>query len=359
MRQLLLLACVVGCSHKGYVVVHVQSNVPLLGVARLHGTVTHDKVARDFDLDHAPAVDIPPEQTFAIEVPPDVTGLLQLHLQAVGGSGAILAEADAEGLIEDGKLTIVFGGSAGNDLGPRNDLRRPLDAGVADLAGADFAGVDLAATVPCPNVMFVVDHTGSTIDAVDGGSKLSAEVEAVNTVAAEFDSRVPIGLVTFANLTGVCTDGVVAGPEPMIGNGSLIAAQLQALVSNGAGNNDVAMQHIQGDGVFLSRNPSYVIMITDNAPNCAGGGLTPSDPTTTTACANSVSMLSGNGYPVWVVGIGAVADPPALDSIAQGGGRICSGGTCIGHKYWPVSDVGGLTELLRTILNQVANNCSG
>jgi hypothetical protein len=144
----------------------------------------------------------------------------------------------------------------------------------------------------------------------------------------------------------------------MTGNQSLIAGQLSSLAANGTGNNDVALQRIQADTFFQQRVPSYVIMITDNAPNCPTSGATGSDPTATAAAANAAMALQSGGFPVYVVGFNIVADPAALDTLAQAGGVPCSGPTCAGRQYWPVGDTAGLVTQLRAIFNQVANGCA-
>lgn len=366
MRRALLLLLVLACSHKGYLRVHVTSATQLSNIVTLSGTITFDGVPHAFSLPHATPVEIPPEQTFAIEVPDGLTGLLFLHLDAIDSSGAGVASGDAEALVTDSDMTLTFGQTS--DGGVRDGAARDggRDAGLRDLAVPDGLVQDLAATLPCPNIMIAVDHTGSTSDPIPGAipdagtdTKLRAMVSAINTVAAEYGGRVPIGLTSFGSATtGMCGAGVIIGPEAAVGNSLAISSALGGLAPAGTGNNDVVLQQLAADTSFLARRPSYIIMITDNAPNCAGSGATGSDPTTTAAAATAASTLFSNGYPTYVVGISMVADPAALSTIAQAGGVPCAGATCSGQQYWPVTDAASLTTQLRNILDAVAASCN-
>src|SRR5262249_14717606 len=158
---------------------------------------------------------------------------------------------DAEALVTDSDMTITFGVSTIGDGGMPQDGPPPGRDGPAhDLAVPD--GADLAVvTQPCPNVMFAVDRTASTDEAIapgGTGSKFAAEVASVNTMVSEYSNRVPIGLTLFGDVgTTDCTTGTSVVVEPTFNDGAIIANALAIAAPTGSGNNDVALQLIQSD----------------------------------------------------------------------------------------------------------------
>lgn len=163
MRALILNgACaamlVAGCSSKSsmsLVVVSVDSDAPLADVATLHVRATVGSTTREFDVHptSGSTLTIPPAQSFGIDVPRSLTGVLALHVDARDSSDGIVASGDGSGAISVG---------ARADVAVRL-AAAAVDADMAQPAAADMggAGPDLAQS---PGDMVVIVPAMLTID---------------------------------------------------------------------------------------------------------------------------------------------------------------------------------------------------
>jgi hypothetical protein len=174
---------------------------------------------------------------------------------------------------------------------------------------------------------------------------------AINQVVMQTQSTIRWGLKYFPD-QGAC--GVGAMPAVPIAdmNAAAIAASIAATQPNGSTPTAMA---IAGASMYAATladpNPKYILLATDGLPNCgAGGGGDPDAPAAIKAVMDSAMM----GVPVFVVGIGTVAEATAtLTAMAVAGGRP----QAADPKYYPVSSTAELVNVLGTIGGMIGS-CS-
>jgi hypothetical protein len=188
LRRALAIACALAaasCTRSGTLVVVTVDAAPALPTA---ATLAVNAVApARFHMYMLPLTGggIPPERVFGLEVPPDVTGPLSIHVEALDASGASLAAGDGMATLASGGgrsdvhvLLGAGGPDAAIDLGGRDaGDAGPLD-GAPDLAGTCVKHSDCASTV-CR-----ADHTcapPSDVAWVDNGGQTTASCIATGT----------------------------------------------------------------------------------------------------------------------------------------------------------------------------------
>lgn len=132
--------------------------------------------------------------------------------------------------------------------------------------------LDIAASPDTANVLIVLDASGSMYDFFGGVDRWTPSVAAIGEVTRSLDDRLQFGLMVFPGRADECGAGdvsVAVGParasaiagelagDPFLhtGGGTPIADTLDAAVA--------ALSGLEGD--------SYVLLVTDGAPNCNEG----------------------------------------------------------------------------------------
>jgi hypothetical protein len=125
----LFVALVGGCGPKGdgIVVVTVDSTSALTNVATLHVAAATATQTVAFDLPVPAPGNIPPQQTFGIDIPASVTGTLSIHVQARDAGGADLGDGD-------GMVTVA--------RGARRDVSITLGGTDTDMGGGGGIAID-------------------------------------------------------------------------------------------------------------------------------------------------------------------------------------------------------------------------
>ncbi len=205
-----------------------------------------------------------------------------------------------------------------------------------------------------PNVMLVVDESGSMKEQVPGSnmSKWQSLQAAVHTLLGKYDGSAQWGLSIFPKAGGggnSCTPGGVDIPVAP-NTATQILGMLDGLTDQTIGGNtptDQTLQAVLSSGSL--HDPShnnYVLLMTDGLPNCGSDG-------------NGVQSTIGKLYATvpsvrtYVVGIGdgTQSDPTTLDGWATAGhtARPTS------PLYYQANNVMDLTNAFADILAGVAS----
>jgi len=183
-----------------------------------------------------------------------------------------------------------------------------------------------------PDVLILLDHSGSMGGLVGAQSKWSHATSAVNKLVTAFPGELRFGLMLLPALGSSCSGGVLDVPvgdntaaaistalsaTPPTGGGTPIAASLQnALGALGAS--------------------AFVLLVTDGGETCGG------DP------VSEVKLLHAAGIRTYVVGFGGAVDGGQLDAMAVAGGTA----RAVTPRYYEAPDVTKLGDALETIVKQ-------
>lgn len=277
-------------------------------------------------------------------------------------------------------------------------------------AGADAAlcgSQEIKAVSDPPNLYFIVDRSGSMIDILPGSpySKYENARIAISVMLRAVGHRVRYGAAVFPTLSDQdpngCDPGLEvfttqAGDPPSYAeqgeNGpilSLLLTKLGSFVPAGGTPTAATLRALQPTVVGLTGKKTYVVLMTDGAPNCnvdlsctaaacipnieqdslAGVNCDASfnccDPKETGAsdvgyCVDAdateqaVAAYEAAGIDTYVVGMpGSEAYADLLGRLASAGNTARPGST----PYYAVSDTSDLTDALRSIGAQVAITC--
>jgi hypothetical protein len=287
-------------------------------------------------------------------------------------------------------------------------------------SGGDDAGLMLgdAAEVPSgpcgsqvipavsnpPNLSFIIDHSGSMGEELAGSglSKYENARIALSHVLQAIGHRVKYGATIFPGLAGVtgCEAGddlmpVGAGDPPRFAQEQKLGPRLKDLlgrlsIANVDGGTPAAATLTKSlETLSALPGQTYVILVTDGAPNCneglscnaaacipnieglTAGGLdcstgvnccapTTQNPHATLSCVDedaslqAVQALSDAGIKTFVVGMpGSEPYENLLDAMADVGGTARTGSP----KYYSVADTDALEQALKAIAASVAISC--
>jgi hypothetical protein len=165
------------------------------------------------------------------------------------------------------------------------DLTLPVDFAVppdlvvtVDMARPppDFAGVTLP---KCPNIMFVIDRSGSMAADPNGGftvpSKWQLAQSAVETEVSRYGVNVPFGLEMFTSSAldnATCYSDTKIDVEPAPGSAAQIAMLIGPAMPDSGTNTGEAIERAAADPAMHDpTRGDYVILITDGDPNCNSG----------------------------------------------------------------------------------------
>ncbi len=252
------------------------------------------------------------------------------------------------------------GGGSGLDAGGGRDA-------IAPAADAACERIDVAAEPGTANVLIVLDRSGSMYDMGPFGSgvdRWTPAVMAINTATSALEDRIQFGLMLFPGNVAVdqCSAGMVrvacgpmnassimaelsGDPSALVGGGTPIAASLMAART--------ALASLEGD--------SYVLLVTDGAPNCNGALDGASCRCTGPSCflnnlnclddvnaVAAVEALAAAGIGTYVIGYDTAGWADVLDAMAAAGdtGRA---------THFPVGDRASLETTLRDIGGSVVS----
>lgn len=215
--------------------------------------------------------------------------------------------------------------AAGPDLLPP---AAPAPLSAADL-GTDDAGVcggmEFALTRVAPNVMLVLDRSGSMGQSIGGGSATTKWTDlksAVSTLVTSYDSQMRLGAAIFSS-DGDCAAANVDVPLAPAA-GATIEQKLDAQGPRGNTPTAAALDTVIAKGmVDDATRANYIVLATDGEPNCADVDVTKR----ITALYNRTPSVK-----TFVIGIGdgTASNPALLDAWADAGHTARTGAT---HYY--------------------------
>ncbi len=245
----------------------------------------------------------------------------------------------------DDKIADSGPGGSRND----RDVPRDFDAGAwvipdgastprADVVVPSYdrtcASIHVAAMPTTPNVMIVLDRSGSMYDDDSGVliDRWTPAVRAVDEVTHALASRVRFGLMLFGSDEECAVGTIRVGPD--LGTADTIMGQLsgdpEALT--GGGTPTAASLDVARSVLTSMPERSYVLLVTDGAPNC-NSSLSGTDCRCTAGdcqynnlncldaerAVQSVVQLNEGGVSTFVIGYGTADWSDVLDRMAVAG----------------------------------------
>jgi hypothetical protein len=214
----------------------------------------------------------------------------------------------------------------GPDMLPPSEL--PLPTSQVD-AGTDDAGVcggmEFALTRIPPNVMLVIDRSGSMGGSIGGGSattKWDDLKNAVSSLVTNYDSEMRLGAAIFSS-DGNCGATNIDVPLAAAA-GSTVLGKLNASGPNGNTPTAAALDTVISKGMVNDPGrANYVVLATDGEPNCTDVDVTKRITTLYSQTPSVKTFVIG-------MGDGTASDPTLLNSWADAGHTARTGAT---HYY--------------------------
>lgn len=190
-----------------------------------------------------------------------------------------------------------------------------------------------------PEVMLVLDRSGSMSSAFGTGSRWSTLVSALESALPPVNEQMALGLTLYpAPSTGGQECTVPASPEfwPATGQVSALLASVRS--STLVGGTPTALALDVAASALTSTKPRAMVLATDGLPNCNATLSTASCSCPSGGCTSAVRCIDDArtldalnrhaeaGIPTWIIGIGGdVTGTTLLDAMALAGGRPSSG----------------------------------
>lgn len=235
---------------------------------------------------------------------------------------AILSALLATGCLSDPNGMGGAGGAGGGSGNGANGGGTGSGGGDAtgEIMGCGKATFPIMTSKSAPNVMLVVDESGSMLETVPGTTttKWDSLKDSLKALLAQYVGEVNWGLSVFPKPGAMqCTPGAVdvpVGPN----NTTKVLQALQPLTDQTIGGSTPTDQTIQavmaGGGLNDTTRNNYILLMTDGLPNCGSDG-TGVEKSIASAYAATPSVST------FVVGIGdgTQSAPQTLDSWATAG----------------------------------------
>jgi len=207
-----------------------------------------------------------------------------------------------------------------------------------------------------PNMMILLDRSGSMDNTIDGSTRWDIAKGAIRTVTETYDADIRFGLATYSScLEGGCSAGSIVVPlasmnasaingflDPLLGEGSNDGSPPRYLCDSGDPETSTgrSLLALTGDPLQDATRDNAVLLVTDGAESgaCTDGG-TESGP-------NGAAALLSQEVPVrtYVVGFSSDVDEGQLDAVASAGGT---------GSFVPANDAAALTAALSDIADAV------
>ena len=234
-----------------------------------------------------------------------------------------------------------------------------LGLAVAFFTTVFLGGVRPAQAAKCPNLVIVLDKSGSMTSspsggsAPPGGSKWDLAKIAIKSLLKTYDGQLPIGLALFASDSGCGAARLDIPPDYDT------AAKISTLIDSRQPDSSTPTSEAI---VAMSKEPvlhdpsrsQYMLLLTDGEPSCASG-----EPTTS---VNAIAAAHMQSPPIttFVVGFGALpaSAASAMDQMAVAGGAPSVGTP---RKYYTAEDLpslkAALAKILAVVTGEFASAC--
>lgn len=231
--------------------------------------------------------------------------------------------------------TNTTGGPCESDLSCR-----PGESCTGGFCGCE--GEQFAAEAVPPNVLIMLDKSGSMDDSVGGRSKWDIAVDAIDSLLAQYGDKVRFGLMLYPN-GDRCGAGNVQ-IDVADGTASRILSALDASGPNGStpigASLDAALDY---QPLKDAGRANYVLLLTDGEEMCGGDG----------EAAAAALRAQTPEVKTFVVGFGGEVDTGVLNAMAVAGGTELSGST----KFYQADDAASLASAFADIGGSVLS-CS-
>lgn len=225
-------------------------------------------------------------------------------------------------------------------------MKRLLVVGLALVVAPALSPRALAQPKLCgdpPDLLIVLDHSGSMSSSAGGKSKWSHATAAVNGLVAKLTGQIRFGLMLFPKYpSGSSCDGGQVNVKVGDKTKNAIASTLSAAYPTGLTPIGVsiknALNYLKG---IDPKKKKYILLIADGYESCGGKAV------------DWVKAAMGNKIKTYVVGFGSGVDKNELNSLAAAGGTALSGAT----KYYQADNPTQLNAALQKIGSMVS--CCG
>lgn len=200
------------------------------------------------------------------------------------------------------------------------------------------------ARVP-PNVMLVLDRSGSMGDSIGGGSATSKWTDLKNAISGlvqSYDSQVRLGVSLFSS-DGNCAPGQIT--PYAANNGSTVMSKINGDSPGGNTPTAATLQAVLTSGLLNDpTRENVVVLATDGLPNCNDVDVT----SRITALYNATPSVK-----TYVIGVGddTASNPGLLNQWADAGHTAQTGAT----HYFQTGSPAALKNAFDTIVNGVVS----
>jgi hypothetical protein len=215
--------------------------------------------------------------------------------------------------------------------------------------------VEMSASGVPPNVMLVVDRSGSMADPISeqaDRAKIEDTKEALHgllDMGEEFGIR--FGWAQFP-LLGDCVPGVVTVGCDEDTAGSIRVLVLMLTPNGGTPTGETLQNVAEHESLHDPSRANFAILLTDGMPTCPTGEGMDETQEDGQLALTAVETLRTEGIETFVIGLGeefGYHNPDLLNLMAEAGGRARAGAV----KYYPAGSLDELQAVLDTIGQQV------
>jgi von Willebrand factor type A domain len=226
---------------------------------------------------------------------------------------------------------VTSSGGSGADGGGGTGMGSGSGTGSGSDGGTGLCQViQVDSTRVRPEMLIVLDRSSSMLNLLNGVDRWTPSVAGIKAITTNLDTRVDFGLMAFPGAQA-CAPGTVQVPiEPMAA--ADISASLDGLELIQSTPTAQTLEAARAAVAQGSADPeargvggTYIVLVTDGAPNCSdgqtGGGGGP-DPVAVESTVAAISALAGDGVKTYVLAFGAANDAAlatALDRMAVAG----------------------------------------
>jgi hypothetical protein len=264
----------------------------------------------------------------------------------------------------DPLVRFVDGGDVASDAGTSTHVDGKVPTTPQSTRDADIVqscgSLNINAVPNAPEVLIVLDRSGSMIGNGSKTLRWEPSVSAVKKITKELEQQMQFGLMVFpqplADVANVCAPGVLNVP-PALGNATKIASTVDSSAPtwNSATPTAAALQTaLETIGAAETcadcvAPMKYVLLVTDGAPNCGSDKHTDTRAADVTECNGKLDALKNQGVLTYVIGYDTtVAKNPSLAATMDG--FAMHGGT---GKQLPVEDEASLLQTLTKVAGQL------
>ncbi len=218
-----------------------------------------------------------------------------------------------------------------------------------------FAGATTAHAGKCPNLLILLDKSGSMTSTPSGTgsgpSKWDLAKIALKELVKTYDGQLPIGLALFASDNNCAAARLDIAPD--YDTAAKITSLIDATTANSGTPTSESITAMAKEAAL--RDPSrqqYILLLTDGEPLCASG-----EPGATVTALTAARMQSPS-ITTFVLGFGALSGSAstAMDNMAVAGGAPSLGTP---KKYYTAEDLNTLKSAMEKIFSVVLGEGSG